>query len=77
MKNCDTCIYKGELEPEITKDRYGYEVETRYSGIRCTNKYCIYYRSPTIPLVNAGLDNCKNYELKKMQDMSGELPYEQ
>lgn len=68
MKNCDTCIYKGELDPDITRDRHGYMVETRYIGIRCTNKDCIFYRSPIIPIVNAGLDNCKGYEVKNETD---------
>ena len=65
MKNCDTCIYQGILMPEITYDRNGYAVETRYLGIRCINDNCIFYRSPTTPIVNAGLDNCKGYKENK------------
>lgn len=62
MKNCETCIYDGLLAPEITYDHNGYMVETKYLGIRCTNKDCIFYKSPINPIVNAGLDNCKGYK---------------
>lgn len=64
MKNCNTCIYTGRIENEITYDRYNYMTETRYGGIRCTNKNCIFYKTPVIPLLDAGLDNCKGYKEK-------------
>lgn len=53
------------MSPEITYDHNGYAVETKYLGIRCINKDCIFYRSPTDPIVSAGLDNCKGYEEKQ------------
>lgn len=59
---CDNCRYKGFLPAEKQRDSHGYLTTIIYSGIRCTNSDCIFFRSPCKPLIEAGLDNCKGFE---------------
>lgn len=63
MKNCSDCKYRGYLGIETKTDNNGYEIKTKYCGLRCTNPGCIFFRSPAEPLIKAGLDNCTGYEV--------------
>ena len=62
MKTCNNCKYRGYLKAEEHEDQHGYTITSIYSGIRCTNSNCIFFRSPCNPLIDAGLDNCKGFK---------------
>lgn len=62
MSNCKKCKNRGYLGAERRKDAHGYETIILYSGIRCCNSNCIFFKSPCKPLMDAGLDNCRGFE---------------